>query len=127
MQDAEGYRFMRVRTFLAHRVGQMTQWSSLILIGGMLFGSPSLMALGGVMLAGLVLFALVSLPVERNASDRALVSLQQTGLAEAGELEGARQVLRAAACTYLAALGQRLGSFLFFVIVVAAALGVWQR
>lgn len=70
---------------------------------------------------------LVSLPVERNASDRALVSLQQTGLAEAGELEGARQVLRAAACTYLAALGQRLGSFLFFVIVVAAALGVWQR
>jgi Zn-dependent membrane protease YugP len=123
VQDAEGYRLMRARTFLAHRVGQMTQWSSFIFIGGMLFGVPILMGLGGVLLAGLTLFALVTLPVERNASERALVSLQQTGLTETEETEGARRVLRAAALTYLAGLGQRLGTFLFFVVVIAAALG----
>jgi uncharacterized protein len=125
VQDAEGYHFMRVRSFLAQRVGAMTQWSSLIFVGGMLFGIPSLMVLGGVLLAGLTIFSLVTLPVERNASDRALASLKQAGLAMAEELDAVRQVLRAAAFTYLTALGQRLATFLFFVVVVGAARGLW--
>ncbi|MBW7884772.1 MAG: zinc metallopeptidase [Caldilineaceae bacterium] len=125
IQDAEGYRFMRIRTFLAQRVGTMTQWSSLIFVGGMLFGIPSLMGLGGLLLAGLAIFSLVTLPVERNASDRALASLNAAGLAAAEELDPVRQVLGAAAFTYLAALGQRLATFLFFAVVVAAARGLW--
>lgn len=124
-QDAEGYRFMQIRTFLAQRVGAMTQWSSLIFVGGMLFGIPTLMGLGGLLLAGLAIFSLVTLPVERNASDRALASLNAAGLALAEELDPVGQVLRAAAFTYLAALGQRLATFLFFVVVVAAARGLW--
>jgi Zn-dependent membrane protease YugP len=127
VQDAEGYRFVQVRTSLARRVSQVTQWSSFIFVGGMLFGIPILMGLGGVMLAGLTLLALVTLPVERNASDRALASLKQMGLADAEEVQGVRHVLRAASFTYLAALGQRLATFLFFVVAVAAARGLWQR
>ena len=125
-QDAQGYRFMQVRTALARRVSQVTQWSSLVFVGGMLFGISILMALGGVMLAGLILFSLVTLPVERNASNRALESLTQAQLAATGEIQEVRQVLRAAAFTYLAGVGQRLGTFLFFVIAVAAARGMWH-
>jgi uncharacterized protein len=122
-QDAEHYRFMQWRTAMGNRLGQATLWSSFIFVGGMVFGIPILMALGGLLLAGMVLFALVTLPVERNASDRALASLQQMGLAAGQELKGARRVLRAAAFTYLAALSQRLGTFLFFVVLVVLARG----
>lgn len=115
---------MRLRTDMGRRLGVATQWSGFVFLGGMLFGIPLLMALGGVLLAGMAVFSLVTLPVERNASDRALEMLEQTGLA-AEKREGVRQVLRAAALTYLTALGQRLASFLFFAAVVGAALGVW--
>lgn len=123
VQEAEGYRFMRLRTQMAGRLSLMTQWSSFAFLGGMLFGIPILMALSAVILAALVIFSLVTLPVERNASDRALVSLEQTGLAEAVEREGVRQVLRAAAFTYLAGVGQRLATFLFFAVVIGMSRG----
>jgi Zn-dependent membrane protease YugP len=123
-QDAQGYRFMRLRTVLGRRISVVTQWSSFILIGGLLLGISILMALGGVMLAGLALFSLVTLPAERNASDRALASLRQMGLAAAEELAGMRRVLRAAAFTYLAGAAQRLGTSLFLAIAVLAARGV---
>lgn len=120
-QHAEGYRYLRVRDRLARQLSQSAGWSSLVFIGGLWLGIPLLTALGGLMLAAMVVFALVTLPVERNASNRAVAMLDQTGLAAAGEGEGARQVLRAAAFTYLAALGQRLATFLFFVAVFGAA------
>ncbi len=122
-QDAQNYRFMRLRTFLAQRVGQVAGWSSIAFIGGWLLGIPVLMGLSGVILGGMLIFSLVTLPVERNASDRALKSLEATGLALAEEREGVRQVLRAAAFTYLAGLAQQLGRFLFFVVMVALAKG----
>lgn len=126
VQDAEGYRFMRVRTEAARRISVAAQWSSFVFVGGMLFGNTLLMALGGVMLAALVVFSLITLPVERNASDRALKMLEQTGLAGSGEREGVKKVLRTAAFTYVSALAQRLGTFLMFVVVVAAAHGTGQ-
>lgn len=123
-QDAENYRFMRLRTFLGKRVGLITQWSSIAFIGGWILGFPVLMALSGAILAGMLLFSVVTLPVERNASDRALRSLEETGLAVAEERKGVRIVLRAASFTYLTNVVQRLGSFLFLVVMVAAARGI---
>lgn len=124
VQDAEGYRFMRLRTKASRRMSVAAQWSSFVFVGGMLFGSPLLMALGGVILAAMVIFSLITLPVERNASDRALKMLEQTGLAGSGERDGVKKVLRSAAFTYVSALAQRLGTFLVFVVVVAAARGM---
>ncbi|HKZ83686.1 MAG TPA: zinc metallopeptidase [Anaerolineae bacterium] len=121
VQHAEGYRFMQARAQMARWLTQAGRWSTLVFIGGIWFGNLILLALGGVMLAAMVVFAVVTLPVERNASNRAVAMLDQTGLAVSGEGEGARQVLRAAAFTYLAALGQRLATFLFFVAVFGAA------
>jgi len=56
-------------------------------------------------------------------SNRALKSLEQTGLAVGDESVGARRVLRAAVFTYLAGVSQQLGRFLFFVLLVAMAKG----
>ena len=122
VQDAEGYRFMRLRTRMSGVVTQVAQWSSLAFVGGMLFGIPLLMGLSGLILAALLIFTLVTLPVERDASKRALIMLEDFGLASPGEVKSANRVLRAAALTYVTALGQRLGTFLFFAAMVGAAL-----
>jgi len=122
-QDAEGYHFMQLRTRLAKPVGWLAQLSPLVFIGGMWFGLSLVMIFGGLMLVSQVVFTLVTLPVERNASGRAVKMLEETGLAGAGERRAVWQVLRAAALTYATALGRQLASFLFFVSVVAAARG----
>jgi uncharacterized protein len=87
---------------------------------GVLLDSPTLMGIGIAMLAGLAVFALVTLPIERNASRRAIAILEQTRLTVAGESAAVRQVLRAAALTYLTGLGQRLAMFLFYVVFALA-------
>jgi Zn-dependent membrane protease YugP len=122
VQDAEGYRFMRLRTRMSGAVSRVAQWSSLAFVGGMLFGIPLLMGLSGLILAALVIFTLVTLPVERDASKRARAMLKEIGLTSAGEKKAVSQVLRAATLTYLTALGQRLATFLFFAAMIAAAL-----
>lgn len=118
VQAAESYRFMRLRTRLGGRVNQAAQWISFAFIGGMWFNIPVLMLFSGLFLAALVLFTLVTLPVERDASKRALTLLQQAGLADSKESRGVHEVLNAAAFTYLSALGQCLGTFVFFVAMV---------
>jgi uncharacterized protein len=125
-QDAEGYRLMRLRTMLAQRISVVSQWSSFAFLGALLYGSTILMVLAGAFMAALVVFTLVTLPIERNASTRALAMLERTGLAAAEERRAARAVLQSAAFTYLAALGQRLGTFLFFALIILAARGVGQ-
>ncbi len=122
-QDAQRYRFMRLRTALSRRIGQVTGWSSIAFVGGWIFGVPLLMAFSAAMMAGMVVFSLVTLPVERNASDRALKSLEETGMAAPEEIGGVRKVLRAAAFTYLTGLGQRLGRLMFFVLLAVMGMG----
>lgn len=125
IQDAEDYRLMQVRIRIGTHLGRLSQWSSLIFIGGMLFGLPIFMALGGLLLAVLVLFSLVTLPLERDASTRALALLTDTGLVEgAAERAAVQSVLRAAAFTYAAGLGRQLANFLFFVFVIVVARGI---
>jgi uncharacterized protein len=127
VQDAEGYRLMRLRARLGHLLAPVARWSSFLFLGGLLFGIPLAMILSGAVLVGSVILTLVTLPVERNASRRALEAIRETGLADDVELAGARQVLYAAAFTYLAGLGQRMAQLAFYGLVILAALGVWQR
>jgi Zn-dependent membrane protease YugP len=84
------------------------------------------MALSAAIMAGMFIFSLVTLPVERNASDRALKSLEAAGIAVGEEVNGVRKVLRAAAFTYLAGLAQHFGRLLFYAVMVAMAKGFFQ-
>lgn len=70
---------------------------------GFLFSSPKLMDIGIILFSGAVLFQVVTLPVEFNASRRALYQLQAGGYLAGDEIHSARKVLNAAALTYVAA------------------------
>jgi uncharacterized protein len=117
-QDATGQPAYRLRMRIGRPVLQLSQWSGLILVGGLWLGIPVLTVAAGVLLVGLTIFALVTLPVELSASRRALRWLDAAGLATGPELPAARRVLRAAAWTYLASFAHRLGLLLVLLMAV---------
>ena len=105
MQDASDYSPLRIRAALvpAANLGSSLAWP-LILIGLLLGGGGSTLAGIGILLFSLaVLFQLVTLPVEYNASHRAVTLLASTGILSGQEVGQTRSVLSAAALTYVAA------------------------
>ena len=105
MQDASDYSPLRIRAALvpAANLGSSLAWP-LILIGLLLGGGGSTLAGIGILLFSLaVLFQLVTLPVEYNASHRAVTLLDATGILSGQEVGQTRSVLSAAALTYVAA------------------------
>ena len=103
IQDNTGYMPLKVRhTILpATNLGSMAAFPLFII--GMLFSTPMLMDIGIVLFAGVVIFHFVTLPVEYNASSRALAQLGDNGMLVEEEIRGAKKVLNAAALTYVAA------------------------
>lgn len=120
-QDAEGSRAYRVRQAVAAPLMVLAPWSGLIFIGGFWLGVPVLVLLSLIYGAGLVVFAIVTVPVELGASRRAMSLLERTGLADQREVQGVRRVLSAAAVTYIVGVIQRLGWFLALVFIALAA------
>ncbi len=121
IQHAEGYSPLGFRSALVPLAQFGSNLSWIFLMVGMLLGAAS--PLGrGVMMVGVglfsfaVLFSLVTLPVEFDASRRALITLEQGAYLDAEEMTGARTVLRAAAATYVAAAIMALAQLLYFVI-----------
>ena len=105
MQDASDYSPLRIRAALvpAANLGSSLAWP-LILIGLLLGGGGSTLTSIGILLFSLaVLFQLVTLPVEYNASHRAVTLLDSTGILSGQEVGQTRSVLSAAALTYVAA------------------------
>ena len=80
-----------------------TQWTRLRPRIGMLFQWSSLMTLGIIFFAAALIFHLVTLPVEFNASSRAIAKLGEYGMLDRMEIGGAKKVLNAAALTYVGA------------------------
>ena len=105
MQDAADYSPLRIRAALvpAANLGSQLAWP-LILVGLLLGSGGSGLAFAGIVLFSLaVLFQLVTLPVEYNASHRAVTLLDSTGILAGQEVGQTRSVLNAAALTYVAA------------------------
>lgn len=103
IQHARAYLPLNIRTGI-FPVVSFSSWAAFpLLLIGFLARSPMLIDLGIIIFAAVVAFQIITLPVEFNASSRAIKLLNSTGLVTAGELPGARQVLNAAALTYLAA------------------------
>ena len=97
IQDARGYKPMRVRqTLVPVATFGQSIWI-LPVFAGLILGLTGLTTIGLVLFAAVVLFQLVTLPVEFDASKRALVALEQQGLLASDEIGGARAVLNAAA------------------------------
>jgi len=109
IQHAEGYAPLQFRTsiFPLANIGTSLSWvfilAGLLFLPGLKFGGVSLLDVGIVLFSFGVLFQLVTLPVEFDASRRALVQLNRLGLVAPQEQAGAKKVLDAAALTYVAA------------------------
>jgi Zn-dependent membrane protease YugP len=85
---------------------------------GFLFRGPVFMEIGILLFLAVVVFHLITLPVEFNASSRALAILRQTAVLDGPELEGAGRVLNAAAWTYIAATIVALAHLLRLVLMM---------
>ena len=117
IQDAQHYRPMRIRQTLvpAATVGQSLWFFPVVL--GLIMGLTGLVTIGLVLFSAIVLFQLVTLPVEFDASKRALQSLETSGLLAQDEIGGARAVLNAAALTYVAGFVASLGQLIYFFLL----------
>jgi len=123
VQDKVGYAYMRFRTSLvpAANVGSTLGYIFVILglllsVFGAAFGM-TVVWIGVFLFSLAVIFSLVTLPVEYNASNRARQMLRSTGLAVAQEYDGASAVLSAAALTYVAATLQAIAQLFYFVLI----------
>ena len=118
VQHATGYSPMKLRSAIVSVTNIGSTLSMPLILLGLVLNSSGL-AIAGVALFSLVaFFQLVTLPVEFNASRRALATLESRDILSPQELSGAKSVLTAAALTYVAALIQSLAQLLRLVILV---------
>lgn len=104
VQHAEGYIPIKIREFIIP-VTQFGSWLyAPIIILGIILGSTLFVNLGIVLFSSITLFQLVTLKVEFDASNRAIRTLEESGILYNDEIKGAKKVLKAAALTYVAAL-----------------------
>ncbi|MCX7715000.1 MAG: zinc metallopeptidase [Clostridia bacterium] len=104
VQHAEGYVPIKVRNSILPVVNIGSAVSMPLFFIGLIMGSYDLAMLGVLLFSGVLVFQLVTLPVEFNASRRALVTLEESNLLYDDEVKKAAKVLRAAAMTYVAAV-----------------------
>lgn len=119
VQHAAKYAPVQMRSALV----PVVQFSSSVVTWVLLAGMLLINAFPGIMLAGIVLFALttlfsfVTLPVEVDASRRALAWMQQSGVASGSALEPASESLKAAAYTYVVAALSSLGTLIYYILI----------
>ena len=124
IQDGTGYPPIRLR----NRIAPFVRWCGYLILPLLFFGlllsrmvqSSFLTDLALVLLLATVLFYLVTLPVEFEASSRAMRYIEDNGISDEQELNGVREVLRAAALTYIVAAALATAQFL-------RALGIYRR
>ena len=119
VQHQVGYSMLRLRSALVPTVSFASQWVSWVILGGILLLQvfPYLLLLGIAMFAITALFSLVTLPVEVDASRRAMQWLEQSGITQGESTAMAKDALHAAAYTYvIAALGS-LATVIYYLLL----------
>ncbi|WP_096200917.1 zinc metallopeptidase [Bacillus sp. FJAT-45350] len=117
MQDAEEYAFLRFRSALVPAASFGSNASFFIILAGILLGSSGFLLLGIVLMAAAVLFQLVTLPVEFDASNRAMHQIVSSGVIRNEEERDTKKVLNAAALTYVAAALVALLELVRFILM----------
>ncbi|MDF1514917.1 MAG: zinc metallopeptidase [Anaerolineae bacterium] len=118
-QDASAFSLLKLRTGLVPMVNFTSRIGPLLFLAGLLLRIYDLAWIGVFCFAGAVLFSLITLPVELDASRRAMALLNQAGLVTGdAERRGARTVLTAASLTYAAALAQSLSTLFYYTSIL---------
>lgn len=117
LQHAKGYVPLKMRSALVPVVSFASQWVMWVILAGMLVINtfPQLMLLGIILFALTTLFSLITLPVEINASKRALVWLNDTGITNYETHPMAKDALKSAAYTYFVAAISSLATLFYYI------------
>jgi len=127
VQYATGYGPIRVRAAIIPATQFGSKFAFIALLLGLVLYWQPVFALGIVLFGLTTLFQLVTLPVEFDASARALGVIEGSALLDDGERRGAKKVLTAAALTYVAALLMSLAQLLRYLLIFAGRSGDRRR
>jgi Zn-dependent membrane protease YugP len=116
IQHAKSYTPLTLRNMLVPVASIGSNLSWIIIIGGMILGLLGLVKIGILLFSVVVVFQLLTLPVEFNASSRAKQILSSYGILSSGEMQGVNKVLSAAAMTYVAAAASAVMTLLYFLL-----------
>lgn len=117
IQHLESYSPLVIRNTIVPIVNISSQASWVLFFIGILMSSASLTRIGIILFSAVVLFQLITLPVEFDASKRALVLLENKGILYKEEVNGAKKVLSAAAMTYVAAALTAISQLLRLIVL----------
>lgn len=119
LQHAQGYAFIKLRSALVPVVSFASQWITWVLLAGILLIEvfPMVMLVGICLFALTTLFSLVTLPVEVDASRRAIAWLESSGVTHGIKTEHAKDALHAAAYTYVVAALSSLATLFYYVMI----------
>lgn len=118
IQDKDGYKFLRIRKALVPLVNFSSKFGYIVVMLGLIFNILGLATFGIYLLLAILLFQLITLPVEFNASNRAGKQLVNLNILEKYESDDSKTMLRAAAFTYVASLMTTLLQILRLVLIV---------
>ena len=119
MQHATAYSWLEMRSKLVPAVSFVSHWLQWVLLGGILLINtfPQLLLIGIALFALTTLFSLVTLPVEYDASNRALAWMTNRGIVTNSEHAMSADALKWAARTYVVAAIGSIGTLLYYVMV----------
>ena len=129
VQHAKAYSPLKLRSSLVPVVSFASKWVSWVLLGGMLMlgsngrGNSTLLLIGIILFAATTLFSFITLPVEINASSRALKWLNSSGITNSYNHDKAESALRSAAYTYVVAALSSLATLLYYIMVFLGGRG----
>ena len=117
IQHAKAYPWLQLRSKLVPTVGISSKLASFILIAGIFTveAFPQLLLIGILLFAATVVFSIVTLPVEYDASNRALIWLEEKNMLTPQEHDGAKDALKWAARTYLVAALSSIATLLYYI------------
>ena len=126
LQHASGYAMLSLRSALVPITSFSSSFSYVIIMAGFFMNAPKLVGIGALLFVGAVVFSLVTLPVEWDASARAKVAMVESGIVLASEAKYSGRVLNAAFLTYVASAVSALVTLLYY-LMRAGLLGGNQR
>lgn len=122
VQHAVAYGPLKLRSQLVPAVSFASKWMQWLLLGGMILisytGNPTVLEIGVGLFSLTTIFAFVTLPVEVNASQRAIKWLNDRGYADKSTLNAASDALHAAAYTYVSAAISSLGTLFYYILML---------
>jgi Zn-dependent membrane protease YugP len=119
VQHAQAYMWLQMRSTLVPIVNVASQWMQWVLLAGILFFNtfPELLLIGIIMFASTTLFSIITLPVEFDASARALAWINNAGITRGFENEKAKDALKWAALTYVIAALSSLATLMYYIMI----------